>query len=82
MKDFESKFKQTLIDKLGLEIAEIKPEARFATDLGADSLDMVELFMEFEHRFRLTIPDEEAEELLTVGDTYKYLLHRLDQTEE
>ena len=53
MKDFESKFKQTLIDKLGLEIAEIKPEARFATDLGADSLDMVELMMELEEDLEL-----------------------------
>lgn len=62
-----------IIDKLGVEKAEVTPEASFANDLGADSLDTVELIMEFEKEFNLSIPDESAEKIVTVGDAITYL---------
>ncbi|MEO0896171.1 MAG: acyl carrier protein [Bacteroidota bacterium] len=62
-----------IVDKLGVEASEVTAEASFANDLGADSLDTVELIMEFEKEFNLSIPDEAAEKIVTVGDSISYL---------
>ncbi len=62
-----------IADKLGVDESDIAPEASFTNDLGADSLDTVELIMEFEKEFDLTIPDEDAEKIATVGDAVSYL---------
>lgn len=62
-----------IVDKLGVEASEVTHEASFANDLGADSLDTVELIMEFEKEFNLSIPDEAAEKIITVGDSITYL---------
>ena len=59
--------------KLGVEESEVKNEARFTNDLGADSLDTVELIMEFEKEFNITIPDDQAEKIQTVGDAVSYI---------
>ena len=67
------KVKDVIIDKLGVEEESIKSEAHFVKDLGADSLDTVELIMEFEKEFNVSIPDEEAEKIQTVGDAVAYL---------
>jgi acyl carrier protein len=72
MDTFE-KVKEVIIDKLGVEEAKIVPEASFVDDLGADSLDTVELIMEFEEEFGIEIPDEDAEKIMTVGDAVKYI---------
>lgn len=72
-KDVESKVKAIIIDKLGVDESEVVPEANFTNDLGADSLDTVELIMEFEKEFDISIPDEDAENIATVGDAFKYL---------
>ncbi len=71
--DVESKVKAIIIDKLGVDESEVVAEANFTNDLGADSLDTVELIMEFEKEFDLSIPDEDAENIATVGDAVKYL---------
>ena len=73
MSDIESKVKAIIVDKLGVDEAEVKNEASFANDLGADSLDTVELIMEFEKAFDIQIPDEDAEKIATVGDAIKYI---------
>ena len=65
--------KKIIVEKLGVDMSEVTPEASFTNDLGADSLDTVELIMEFEKEFDLSIPDEEAENIQTVGDAIKYL---------
>jgi len=62
-----------IIDKLGVEASEITPEASFTNDLGADSLDTVELIMEFEKEFSISIPDDKAEKIQTVGDAVSFL---------
>jgi acyl carrier protein len=62
-----------IVDKLGVDESEVTPEASFTNDLGADSLDTVELIMEFENEFDISIPDESAEKIQTVGDAVKYL---------
>ncbi|MEK7249000.1 MAG: acyl carrier protein [Bacteroidota bacterium] len=71
--DVEAKVKEIIVNKLGVDEAQITPEASFTNDLGADSLDTVELVMEFEKAFNLTIPDEDAEKIGTVGDAVKYI---------
>jgi len=73
MENPENKVKEIIIDKLGLEESEVTNNASFANDLGADSLDTVELIMEFEKEFNISIPDEEAEKITTVGDAIKYV---------
>ena len=75
--DVESKVKEIIIDKLGVDESEVVAEANFTNDLGADSLDTVELIMEFEKDFDLSIPDEDAETIATVGDAVKYIQERL-----
>ena len=67
------KVKNIVIDKLGVEESRIVPEANFLDDLGADSLDIVELIMEFEEEFDLEIPDEDAETITTVGAAVDYI---------
>ena len=71
--DIASKVKAIIVDKLGVQESEVKPEASFTNDLGADSLDTVELIMEFEKEFGLTIPDDQAEKIATVGDAIAYI---------
>ncbi len=73
MADVSAKVKEIIVNKLGVDEAQITPEASFTNDLGADSLDTVELVMEFEKAFNLQIPDEDAEKIATVGDAIKYL---------
>jgi len=68
MSDIAIKVKQIIVDKLNVEENQLVPTANFTTDLGADSLDTVELIMEFEKEFGISIPDEEAEKISTVGD--------------
>ncbi len=69
----EDKIKSIIIDKLGVEESKITPEADFTSDLGADSLDQVELIMQLEEEFDIEISDEEAESLTTVGKVYDFL---------
>lgn len=73
MSAIEEKVKAIIVDKLGVEDSEVTPEASFNNDLGADSLDTVELIMEFEKEFSIAIPDEEAEKIATVGDAVSYI---------
>ena len=73
MSEIAQKVKQIIIDKLGVEESEVTPEASFTNDLGADSLDTVELIMEFEKEFNISIPDEQAETIATVGQAIAYL---------
>ncbi len=73
MSQIAEKVISIIVDKLGVERSEVTHEASFANDLGADSLDTVELIMEFEKEFNISIPDEAAEKIVTVGDAIKYL---------
>ncbi|MBU2553925.1 MAG: acyl carrier protein [Bacteroidetes bacterium] len=73
MSDVRSKVVSIIVDKLGVEESEVTNEASFTNDLGADSLDTVELIMEFEKEFNLSIPDEEAEKIETVGNAIAYI---------
>jgi acyl carrier protein len=71
--DIDAKVKSIIVDKLGVDESEVNIEANFTNDLGADSLDTVELIMEFEKEFDISIPDEDAENIATVGDAITYL---------
>lgn len=73
MSEIESKVKAIIVDKLGVDEVDVKPEASFTNDLGADSLDTVELIMEFEKEFGVNIPDDQAEKISTVGDAIAYI---------
>ena len=73
MSAIEAKVKEIIKNKLAVSASEITPEASFTNDLGADSLDTVELIMEFEKEFGVTIPDEDAEKIATVGDAISYI---------
>ena len=73
MSDIATRVKAIIIDKLGVDEKEVTPEASFTNDLGADSLDTVELIMEFEKEFNIGIPDDQAESIGTVGDAIKYI---------
>lgn len=73
MSDIASKVKSIIVEKLGVDEAEVIPEANFISDLGADSLDTVELTMEFEKEFGVVIPDTDAETLTTVGAAIRYI---------
>ena len=75
----EAKVKEIIIDKLGVEESQITPEASFTNDLGADSLDIVELVMGFESAFSISIPDEDAEKIGTVGDAINYLNEKVGE---
>lgn len=71
--DVEAKVKEIIVDKLGVDESEVTTDANFTNDLGADSLDTVELIMDFEKEFDIQIPDEDAENIATVGDAVKYV---------
>jgi acyl carrier protein len=71
--DVEAKVKEIIVNKLGVEDSQVTDSASFINDLGADSLDTVELIMEFEKAFEVQIEDEEAEKIQTVGDAVSYL---------
>ena len=73
MSEVAEKGKNIIVEKLGVDWKDVTPEASFMNDLGADSLDQVELIMEFEKEFKISIPDEAAEKIVTVGDAVKYI---------
>jgi acyl carrier protein len=73
MADIASRVKAIIVDKLGVEEKEVTPESSFTNDLGADSLDTVELIMEFEKEFNIAIPDDQAEKISTVGQAIEYI---------
>ena len=73
MSDIEDQVKKIVVDHLGIDESKVNPEAKFIDDLGADSLDTVELVMAFEEAFDVEIPDEKAETILTVGDAIAHL---------
>ena len=73
MSEIAAKVKAIIVDKLGVDESEVTPEASFTNDLGADSLDTVELIMEFEKEFNMAIPDEQAEKIGTVGEAITYI---------
>jgi acyl carrier protein len=77
MKELETKVKDIIVEELGVERDKLTDNASFMEDLGADSLDTVELVMAFEKEFDIDIPDEEAEKLRTVGDALKYLHEKM-----
>lgn len=73
MSEIENKVKAIIVDKLGVEESQVTLDAGFAADLNADSLDTVELIMEFEKEFNITIPDEDTQKISTVGDAVAYI---------
>lgn len=73
MAEIAARVKKIIVDKLGVDEAEVVNEASFTNDLGADSLDTVELIMEFEKEFNIAIPDDQAEKIATVGDAISYI---------
>ncbi|MFY9309665.1 MAG: acyl carrier protein [Bacteroidia bacterium] len=73
MSEIATKVKAIIVDKLGVDEKEVTPTASFTNDLGADSLDTVELIMEFEKEFNIAIPDDQAEKISTVGDAVSYI---------
>ena len=78
MSEHFDKVKEIIVDKLGVEDGKITMEAKFIDDLGADSLDTVELIMQFEEEFGLEIPDEDAEGLISVGEAVNYISQKLN----
>lgn len=75
MSEIATKVKAIIVDKLGVDEKDVTMEASFTNDLGADSLDTVELIMDLEKEFDITIPDEDAEKIVTVGDAVNYIEH-------
>lgn len=73
MSEIATKVQEIIVEKLAVEKSEVTPEASFTNDLGADSLDTVELIMEFENEFSISIPDEQAEKIQTVGQAIQYV---------
>jgi acyl carrier protein len=73
MSDIAAKVKEIIVNKLGVDESEVTDDASFTNDLGADSLDTVELIMEFEKEFDLAIPDDQAEKIATVGEAIKHI---------
>ena len=73
----EAKVKELIVQQLGVSENEVVPEAKFIDDLGADSLDLVELVMALEDEYGIEIPDEDAEKIVTVGDALKYIQERV-----
>ena len=73
MSDISSRVKAIIVDKLGVDGNEVVTEASFTNDLGADSLDTVELIMEFEKEFNIQIPDDQAENIITVGQAIEFI---------
>lgn len=79
MSDITSRITSIIVDKLGVDESEVTIKANFINDLGADSLDTVELIMEFEKEFNIQIPDEEAEKISTVSDAIKYITKQINK---
>ncbi len=79
MSDIKEKVIAIIVDKLGVDESEVTLESSFTNDLGADSLDTVELIMEFEKEFNIAIPDDQAENISTVGDAVKYIEENIDK---
>lgn len=75
--DIDAKVKEIIVNKLGVDANQVTMEASFTNDLGADSLDTVELVMEFEKAFNIQIPDEDAEKIAKVGDAVNYLKNKI-----
>jgi len=75
--EIETRVKQAIVDKLGVEESKVTTDASFINDLGADSLDTVELVMKFEEEFEIKIPDEDAEKITKVGDAVEYISQKL-----
>jgi acyl carrier protein len=73
----EAKMKELIVQQLGVSESEVVPGAKFVDDLGADSLDLVELVMALEDEYGIEIPDEDAEKIVTVGDALKYIQERV-----
>ena len=73
MNEIEAKVKEIIVDKLGVSESEVTNEASFTTDLGADSLETVELIMKLEEEFNISIPEEESSKIQTVGDAIKFI---------
>ena len=73
MEEIEAKVKAIIVDKLGVEETQVTNDANFQTDLGADSLDTVEMIMEFEKEFGISIPDEDTQKIATVGEAIAYV---------
>ncbi|MCB0557564.1 MAG: acyl carrier protein [Lewinellaceae bacterium] len=80
MSSIAERVSKIIVDKLGVDESEVTPEASFTNDLGADSLDTVELIMEFEKEFDLSIPDDQAENIQTVGQAIEYLEANSEQS--
>ena len=78
MSEHYDKIKEVIIDKLGVEDSKITMEAKFIDDLGADSLDTVELIMQFEEEFNIEIPDDDAENLMSVGQAVEYISAKIN----
>ncbi len=78
MSDYLNRIKEIIVDKLGVNEEQITMEAKFIDDLGADSLDTVELIMQFEEEFGIEIPDEDAEKLLSVQEALDYISKQID----
>jgi acyl carrier protein len=74
----DEQLSQIIVDQLGVSVEEIKPEASFIDDLGADSLDIVELVMAMEEEFDIEIPDDDAERIRTIGDAFSYIKARVE----
>ena len=77
MADIKERVVSIIVEKLGIDAAQVTEEARFTNDLSADSLDTVELIMEFEKEFNISIPDEQADTISTVGDAIRYIEENL-----
>ena len=77
MAEIEARVKAIIVDKLGVDESEVTPNARFTNDLGADSLDTVELIMELEKEFGMSIPDDQAEKIATVQDAVDYITNNV-----
>ena len=78
MAEIDAKVKAIIVDKLGVEESQVTNEANFQTDLGADSLDTVEMIMEFEKEFGISIPDEDTQKIGTVGDAIDYVEEKVN----
>jgi len=79
MSDFESRLREIVTEQLSVDAEKITPEAKFVDDLGADSLDLVEMIMALEEEFKVEIPDEDAEKIITVKDAQDYIAAKLGQ---